>query len=168
MNYEKMVTDNLGLAHMMVRKYPLPRGYDYEDMYQEACIAIFTAAKEFDPTRGFKFSTIATKLIANRFNRILRDQRAIKRNGTCISIHSPISINSQTIDDLEILDMLASADDSEDEVIALEVLEILTNEDKTLVKLRLNGMTQAEIGKEIGCSQVHVYRKLRKLKALVS
>lgn len=35
MNYEKMVTDNLGLAHMMVRKYPLPKGYDYEDMYQE-------------------------------------------------------------------------------------------------------------------------------------
>lgn len=55
-----------------------------------------------------------------------------------------------------------------DEVITSETLEILTNEDKTLVKLKLSGMTQAEIGKEIGCYQVKVMRKLKELKALVS
>lgn len=163
MNYEKMVSDNLGLAHMMVRKYPLPRGYDYEDMYQEACIAIFTAAKEFDPAKGFKFSTIATRHIAERFYRIFRSQNANKRTGICISIFSP------TTDNLELIDMISNdLSGPEDEAIASEMLETLLEADKKLVMLKLEGKTQAEIGKEIGCCQVHVYRKLRKLKALVS
>lgn len=164
MNYEKMVADNLGLAHMMVRKYPLPRGYDYEDMYQEACIAIYMAAKEFDPAKGFKFSTIATRHIAERFYRIFRSQNADKRTGICISIFSP------TTDNLELIDMISndSAINPMNEAIASETLETLLEADEKLVMLKLEGMTQAEIGKEIGCYQVYVSRKLRKLKALVS
>lgn len=162
MNYEKMIADNLGLAHMMVRKYPLPKGYEYEDMYQEACIAIFTAAKEFDPAKGFKFSTIASKHIANCFYKIFRSQNADKRTGICISIFSP------TTDNLELIDMISNEVDLEDEVIASETLDTLLEADKNLVMLKLEGKTQVEIGKEIGCSQVHVMRKLRKLKALVS
>lgn len=163
MNYEKMVADNLGLAHMMVRKYPLPRGYDYEDMYQEACIAIFTAAKEFDPEKGFKFSTIATKQIAHCFYRIFRSQNADKRTGICVSIFSP------TTDNLELIDMISNdLSGPEDEAIASETLDTLLEADEKLVMLKLEGMTQAEIGKEIGCYQVYVSRKLRKLKALVS
>lgn len=164
MNYEKMVTDNLGLAHMMVRKYPLPRGYDYEDMYQEACIELFKASKEYDESKGFKFSTIATTCMANRFNKILRDQNAAKRTGTCISMHT------QTVDDMELMDLLSddSVMDPVDEAIASETLEILMEEEETIVRLRMGGMSQEDIGKEIGYSQVHVYRKLRKLKALVS
>lgn len=158
-----MVSDNLGLAHMMVRKYPLPKGYDYEDMYQEACIAIFAAAKEFDQAKGFKFSTIATKLIANSFYQIFRSQNADKRTGICVSIFSP------TTDNLELIDMISNdLSGPEDEAIASETLETLLEADKKLVMLKLEGKTQAEIGKEIGCYQVYVSRKLRKLKALVS
>lgn len=167
MNYEKMVTENLGLAHMMVRKYPLPRGYDYEDMYQEACIAIFTAAKEFDPAKGFKFSTIATTCIAECFYKILRKQNAKKRTGICISIYS----QAPDIEYFELIDIIPN-DLAKDPALETDdtqkLLKSLLKKERKIVKMRLKGMTQADIGKKIGRNQVYVSRKLRKLKALVS
>lgn len=167
MNYEKMVTDNLGLAHMMVRKYPLPKDYDYEDMYQEACIAIYMAAKEFDPAKGFKFSTIATTCIAECFYKILRKQNAKKRTGICISIFS----QAPDIEYFELIDIIPNdlakdpASETDD---AQKLLKSLLKKERKIVNMRLKGMSQADIEKKIGRNQVYVSRKLRKLKALVS
>lgn len=167
MNYEKLVKDNLGLARMMVRKYPLPSGYDYEDMYQEACITIFTAAKEFDASKGLKFSTIATTCIAECFYKILRKQNAKKRTGICISIYSQIP----GVEHFELIDIIPN-DLAEDPSLLMDdtqkLLKSLLKKERKIVNMRLKGMSQADIGKKIGRNQVYVSRKLRKLKALVS
>jgi RNA polymerase sporulation-specific sigma factor len=165
MDREKLVTDNLDLVHMMLRKYRIPKGYDYDDMFQEGCIGLCMASKEFDPTKGYKFSTIATTCIVTRFFKIFRAQSTAKRTGICISIYMPIVED----DTLELLDTIPDhiATYPEEEVIASETLNMLVEADEELVSFRLNGMTQVDIGQALGISQVHVSRKLKKLRDLV-
>jgi RNA polymerase sporulation-specific sigma factor len=159
---EQLVNDNLNLVHMILRKYRVPRGYEYEDMYQEGCFGLCKAAKLYDPTKGYKFSTLATRVIENIYFKIFREQSTAKRTGMCVSIHTI------TIDDLEIIDMIVDEKtDTESEAIANDALNTLLDADKELITLRLDGMTQAEIGKRLGFAQSIIGRKLKKLEKLV-
>jgi len=49
------------LAEIISRKF-LNRGVEYEDIYQVACIALIKAVERFDPEKGFKFVSFATRL----------------------------------------------------------------------------------------------------------
>jgi RNA polymerase sigma factor (sigma-70 family) len=159
----ELVKDNLKLVHLLLRKYKIPRGCEYEDMFQEGCIGLYDAAKTYDPSSGYKFSTLATTCIMNRFLKTSRYYNVAKRTGKCISLFTP------TIDEAELLDMLPNtkATDPVGEAIAKETYKILMEADELLVTLRLSGMTQADVAEKLGVNQVMVNRKLKKLKSLV-
>ena len=60
------VEENLGLVNSIVKKNFADKigiTYDYGDLFQLGCVGLVKAAKHFDPSKGYKFSTYASSRI---------------------------------------------------------------------------------------------------------
>lgn len=74
---ENLIEENFGLVHACANKFR-GRGVEYDDLYQAGCVGLVKAADNFDPTRGFAFSTYAVPVILGEIRRIFRDGGAVK------------------------------------------------------------------------------------------
>lgn len=74
----KMVSSNLRLVVSVARDYA-GRGVPLLDLVQEGSIGLIAAAKKFDYTLDYRFSTYATKWIRQRITRFLMDQAGMIR-----------------------------------------------------------------------------------------
>ncbi|MER5802789.1 sigma-70 family RNA polymerase sigma factor [Streptomyces mirabilis] len=73
-----LVLHNQRLVHKLVPRY-LDQGLDYDDLFQHGVLGLMTAARKFDPAKGFKFSTYATWWIRQSINRGIADEGALIR-----------------------------------------------------------------------------------------
>lgn len=73
----ELVENNLGLVHACANRFR-GRGVEYDDLFQAGCIGIIKAADNFDPSRGFSFSTYAVPVILGEIKRIFRDSGSVK------------------------------------------------------------------------------------------
>lgn len=76
-NEEKIIKENLGLVHSCCRRFA-GRHIEYDDMFQVGCMGLLKAARDFDNSLGFKFSTYAVPVILGEIKRLFRDTGAIK------------------------------------------------------------------------------------------
>lgn len=76
-NRDALVNNNLGLVHACANKFR-GRGTDYDDLFQAGCVGLCKAAGNFDPERGFAFSTYAVPVILGEIRRIFRDGGTVK------------------------------------------------------------------------------------------
>lgn len=67
-----MVAENLGLVHQVANGYRR-RGLDRDDLVNEGVLGLMRAAEKFDPSRGFKFSTLAVRCIRHAIARAVAD-----------------------------------------------------------------------------------------------
>ena len=83
---DKVISDNLGLVHAIVRRFE-QRGHDREELFQVGCIGLIKAVSHFDLSLNLAFSTYAVPLIMGEIRRFLRDDgmvkvsRSLKENG---------------------------------------------------------------------------------------
>jgi RNA polymerase sigma-B factor len=68
-----MITDNLGLAHQLARRF-LHRGEELDDLVQVASVALVKSVDRFDPRRGVDFAAFATRTIVGELKRHFRDK----------------------------------------------------------------------------------------------
>ena len=71
------VEENLGLVRAFARRYA-NRGVDFEDLYGAGCVGLVKAARGFDETKGFAFSTYAVPVILGEMKRLFRDDGSVK------------------------------------------------------------------------------------------
>ena len=87
---DRMISDNLGLVHSIVRRFE-NRGCDREELFQTGCIGLIKAIEKFDLSLQLAFSTYAVPMIMGEIRRFLRDDgmvkvsRTLKENGYKIS-----------------------------------------------------------------------------------
>lgn len=74
---DKLVSMNTGLVHACARRFA-GRGVDYEDLYSCGCVGLVKAAKKYNESLGFKFSTYAVPVILGEIKQIFRDTGAVK------------------------------------------------------------------------------------------
>ncbi len=74
---EEFIKSNFGLVHACCKRFT-GKGVDYDDLFQSGCIGLVKAARDFDESRGFAFSTYAVPVILGEIKRIFRDTGAIK------------------------------------------------------------------------------------------
>ena len=74
---DKVVSDNLGLVHAIVRRFQ-KRGHDREELFQIGCIGLIKSIDNFNPDMGVKFSTYAVPMIIGEIKRFLRDDGILK------------------------------------------------------------------------------------------
>ena len=74
---EKTVEENINLIHSIIKRYT-GRGIEYDDLFQIGSIGLINAAKRFNPSLGYQFSTYASSLIIGEIKRFFRDDGIIK------------------------------------------------------------------------------------------
>ena len=77
----KRIEDNMGLVYSVVKRF-VGRGTEYEDLVQIGSIGLIKAAKHFDESRGYCFSTYAVPMIIGEIKRFLRDDGSVKVSRT--------------------------------------------------------------------------------------
>lgn len=74
---DELIENNLGLVHACANRFK-GRGAEYDDLFQAGCVGLIKAADNFDPKRGFSFSTYAVPVILGEIKRIFRDGGTVK------------------------------------------------------------------------------------------
>ena len=77
----RMISDNLGLVHSIVRRFE-HRGCDREELFQTGCIGLIKAIEKFDLSLQLAFSTYAVPMIMGEIRRFLRDDGMVKVSRT--------------------------------------------------------------------------------------
>lgn len=167
MNRDDLVLDNLNLIYFVIKQMGL---CDYNEYYYDVgLIALIQAAKHFDETKGYTFSTFATAAIRNEFCKDAKMRNRYKRRSNFNTISLDIPIGEED-DDGTLMDLIPSDVNVEQEVIDKiqreEVREaiksILTNKEKEILKYYLGqDLTQKEVAAKLGHSQAYISRRLQ-------
>ena len=130
-----------------------------EDLISEGFIGLIKAASTYNGK--VKFATYAIVCIRNQMIMFIRRN---KKHNNVISLST--LINSNKDEDFELSEFITYRIDYENEVIAKMDLAKFLSEcivlDKKIIKLKLSGMTQKEIGKKVGYSRSFISRRLSK------
>lgn len=133
-----------------------------DDLFSIAYSAVGEAISAFDVSRGIAFSTFAIRIVNNRISKMFRETDG--KTETDISLFTPVS--SGDGDKRLLGDSLTSGDDYSSLENSVEFKEIMNTLDDVLDQKEkdilfmyyFSEMTQMEISKEVGLSQVQVSR----------
>ena len=65
----RLVEANLGLVRSIANRFSRKVGVDFDDLVQAGSVGLMRAAEKFDPDRGFRFSTYASRWIEQAISR---------------------------------------------------------------------------------------------------
>lgn len=141
--------------------------YLYEDLFQIGCLGLVTAAKRFNESKETKFLNYAYMWVDGYILRTIRDDRWFlsKNRKERFTTSTPFSLNKFTSEEENktYLDLVADPENDLQYLelkIAMDKLPILL---KQIIQLRyFNDLTQTNISKILGISQVKVSRYERK------
>ena len=151
----KLMTDNMGLAHMLENKMVNARGWDRDEARQESALALAKAAKAYDPERGFKFSTFAVKVMNNHMKDIgLKSNKDKARMFTTLDITGSEDQDSTTLKD-QIEGGISDSQPDSDGLATFRrlVTENIPDKIRSMMEEYGNGSNYDEIGKRRGISR---------------
>ena len=155
---EQVVLNNIGLVGTVLKRHRLDINDD--DLFMEGIAGLVIAVNKFDASKNLAFSTFAVPVISCCFLRLFRK----KRINNYISLEdTPLTVEQGTYADI-LQDNKWFENDVITRVAWEKILSKLTETEKKIVDLRLQGKSQADIGKEINYSQVHICRKLKEIR----
>lgn len=183
-NPDEFITANMGLAHDVGFKFFLYAQkderikYDQEDFNSIAYMGLIKAYNKFDPTKfhnpdgePVQFSTFAVPTIRGEIMRHIRDHGHLIRKHRTLGIAETDSLDrpvwnesttpitfGEKISDYEVI--------NEKEVIVRMFLSRMEPKLQRIYKLRCMGLSQLEIAKIFGTSQVQISRYEKKLMKL--
>ncbi|MBD3181014.1 sigma-70 family RNA polymerase sigma factor [Candidatus Poribacteria bacterium] len=71
---ENLLKKHLGLAEKIASKRS-QMGFDYDDCYEAALFGLYKASRDYDPGKGVKFITLASKYIRTEIHDAVRKQK---------------------------------------------------------------------------------------------
>lgn len=132
-----------------------------------AKIGMLKAYNTFDLNKDIKFATYASKCMTNEILMFIR--RDVKHRNNC-SLEEPINIDFDG-NELTILDITSNEENIVSKLLDKETfkeyenfLNTLSNKEKTIVLLLLEGKTQQEIAKQLDFSQSYISRLEKRIK----
>jgi len=136
---------NVKLVYHLAKRYR--QRNDYDDIVGSGMVGLCKAAKAFDESKGYKFSTLAARCITNEFNYYFRVKNRIP---FMKSIDAPIKLPNSVLVDVK--EILPSADPSPEQ--QWDQKETIYSLHKTLKHLdpRSRYLVMATYG--IGCDRV--------------
>ncbi len=166
-----LIERNLRLVVYIAKKFE-NTGTDIEDLISIGTIGLIKAVNTFDPDRGIKLATYASRCIENEILMHIR-KNAGKR--VDISIDEPLNVDWDG-NELLLSDVLSSDEDEvygaieheEDYRLLYRAVESLPEREQVIITLRfgLGGgreRTQAEVAKMLGISQSYISRLEKKI-----
>lgn len=165
---EALMEQNKGLMYMLVDPFvkSIPKA-EYEDLTQEAYIAMVKAVEDFDPTRGLTFSNLLKVYVRQDLSRIYNSETRQKRySGSSDDSYERLaeinreggsegstyfSIECEDFKAVEFRELLASLDLNEKEAVAVKVL--------------MGGGTKGEVAERLGVTPAtanYYFKQIRK------
>ncbi len=89
-NFSELLNQNKGFIEQIVRKFCSKNpNYDFDDLFQEACIALWKSVNKYDPKRNGKssFSTFAHTVIFNDVLQSIKRQNKVIKNENSIELY---------------------------------------------------------------------------------
>jgi RNA polymerase sporulation-specific sigma factor len=162
-----LIERNLRLVAHIVKKFN-NHPNEVEDLISVGTIGLIKSINSFDPEKGAKFATFASRCIHNE---ILMHLRATKKHNQNLYIQEPIGLDKQG-NELTMEDKIADNENPIDEQVTLKIQIkllydkikfVLKGREKTIIELRYglldgNEVTQREIAKLLGISRSYVSR----------
>lgn len=96
---EVLFAANQGLVGLCLARFSFLAGDAREDAFGAGQLGLWRAAQGFDPARGYKFSTYATRVIRGFILQRLRSERRQARV-SCVSLETPLSEDGGTLADV--------------------------------------------------------------------
>jgi RNA polymerase sigma-B factor len=154
-----LIERHLPLVRAIARRFA-GGGEPLEDLAQVGAIGLIKAADRFDADRGVAFGAFAAPFIAGEIRHHLRDR--------CAPVRVPRRLQAEGVRVTAVeLDQVATAHadpmvQAQDRVALGAALRSLAPNERRVVQLRFGeDLSQAQIARRIGRSQVHVSRTLR-------
>ena len=183
---EQLIEQYMSLVRSLARRYSY-RGEQFEDLVQIGAIGLIKAIDRFDLDRGVELTTYATPNIIGEIKRHFRDKgwsvrvpRGLQELNVQLSrLVEQLTVQlsrSPTIPELskaagveeeEVLESLGTEEHeyevSEDRAILAPGFRVLDERERTILHLRFfKGLTQSQIAQQVGISQMHVSRLIRR------
>jgi RNA polymerase sigma-B factor len=153
---DRQIEAHLPLVRALARRFAW-RGEPVEDLVQAGCIGLIHAVDRYDPSRG-PFEAYAVPTITGEIRRHLRDRSGLVRvpEGAAVAVR----IEPLEDDDGPPADPIAGVIDRLALTAALRTLPL---QERRIVLLSFYGeRTQRGIADDVGVSQIHVSRLLRR------
>lgn len=149
----QLIEENIMLIYYVIHRLKLKVD---DDLVSEGKVALVKAAKSYNPEKGVKFCTYATKAIKGYILTYINSKRPLikpmrdKNN----YIQAPVV----DIDDEVLMEIAGTEEAMDSQIFVDEFIDSLEEREKVVVEGLLQYKTQAEIGKDLSLSQVQVYR----------
>jgi RNA polymerase sigma-B factor len=165
---DRLVELHMPLVRMLAKRYA-NRGEQLEDLVQIGAIGLLQAIERFDPARGRELAGFAAPTIAGEIRHHLRDRVAVvripRRYVDSAIARSAIPLSTSDEADARFGRAIATDapyDSSEDRLMLVAGLRRLTVRERRIMHLRyFAGLSQEEIARQVGVSQVQVSRLIR-------
>ncbi len=166
---EKLFNDNIRLAYKIAESYKINYPNEFEDIQQIALLHLWNCCKTFDPNKA-QLSTYSYTYMRNGINYYLRHVK--KHYSNDVSMNTPVLNCKKDANSLTLGDIIADDFDVFDEIdnkINLNIIKnfmysiYLTEDEKTVLSLRLKGHTQQKIGLITNKKQPTVSRILKRV-----
>lgn len=156
---EQVVLNNVGMVGIVLKSLNL-NPFD-EDLFSIGLIGVVKSVNTFNPDKGVKFSAYATQIMRNEILATFRKKRIIP----VFSLDEPCDLwNGESVDFTE---MIADNRRFEEEVIAdiqmEQMFSKLSDREKKIISLSMDGKTQGEIADICGTSQPYVSRIIKSI-----
>lgn len=162
-----LIERNLRLVAHIAKKY-YGENRDSDDLISIGIIGLIKAVNTYNPTKGNRLVTYASKCIENELLMMLRGEKKKNRE---VSLNEPIGTDKEgnsisLIDVMENdeIDALKQVENAEDVIRVREYVEdVLTEREKEIITRRygLDGsepLTQKKVGADMGISRSYVSR----------
>lgn len=163
-NVQALVEENVRLVYFVFGKMTRSELISQyrEDLISEGFLGLVKAAQKFDESRGIKFVSFAAKCIRNQMFMSLRKLRKQTEHET--SLDAPIGMDEDG-HELCLLDILdAPPPQFVDERLDFQAfMKSAEKKDWQIIRAKLLGYTQKEIGELLNLSQSYVARRYHRL-----
>ena len=158
----QLLEDNYKLFYKALNRWQIRLStYDKDEVYGVILESYIRSAKAFDKSKGHEFSTLFFTVAKNRALKLVRKYNAKKRQGIVYSYNKTIFSE----EDMTFEDILGSNDKHSfiEEEWVRDSMDNLKPKERIAVQMNvLEGISQKEIGKVLGVTQVHAGRLVKK------
>jgi DNA-directed RNA polymerase specialized sigma24 family protein len=165
---QELMEQNKGLFHILINGYvsSIPNA-EYEDLLAESYIAMIKAIKEFDFSKGIKFSSLLKVYVRQHLNRIYNEATRQKRytGSTPVSYEGLVEINKEGGDITE-----SSFSVECEDIASFEFRELLNSlnlndKEQVAVNVLMAGGSKGEVAQALKCTPAtanYYFKSIRK------
>lgn len=168
---ESLITENINLIYHVLKQMNLYDEVNREKYFDIGMIALVKAANHFDPDKGYLFTTLAGKVIRTEILTQIRYENLGKRRQEQYNLSLDLVIDNNDGDETTLMDAIPSDYNLEEHVIRREQIMLLreaiktelTDKERRILMLYLDGKTQCEIAEEFGVVQACISRYIKRI-----